>query len=272
MSKRSPRLLFAYTQLKMGCAGSICASAASPSFYYTSLPQIDRVYKDVRRLVSLMRKESAHLEVAYDTFITVSGTFAHPAAQKVGLGLVAVLVAVLEELKLTPPLALGTHFPGLLVDEDRLKTAEVARAWGVWVKLAAETRITLDYLQANLLRALDCASSPNKIKEMISQLGQSPDIRLIDIRKLEKITASNSAILLEAAENFHRTIQRIRDIACSSIAVLTALAGALDLQRRLQALSVRAERAGWRDPAEIVREMKEELLDFLDLCTKQSEF
>lgn len=256
----------------MGCAGSICASSASSSFYYTSLPQIDRIYKDARRLISYMRKESAHLEVAYDTFITASGTNAYPDAQKVGLGLLAVLIAVQEELKLVPPLALGPHFPGLLVDAARLRTAEVARAWGVWVKLAAETRITLDYLQTNLSKALECAASPLLIKQLISQLGQSPDIRLIDIRKLEKVTAANSVILLEAAENFHRTIQRIRDIASSSISVISALAGTLDLQRRLHALSVKADKEGWRDPAAIVRELNEELLDMLDLCTKQGCF
>lgn len=250
----------------MGCAGSICTSSASPPFYYTSLPQIDRVYKEARRLISLMRKESAHLEVAYDTFITASGTGAYPAAQKVGIGLLAVLVSVIEELQMVPPLPLGPHFPGLLVDVGRIKTKEVARAWETWVKLSTETRISLDYLQTNLSKALECAATPKLIQDLISQLSSSPDIRLIDIRKLEKVTAANSVILLEAAENFHRAIQRIRDICESAISVFSALTGSLDLQRRLQAMSVKAGKEGWKDPGEIVREMKEELMAVMEIC------
>lgn len=215
-------------------------------------------------MLSVLRKESAHLEVAYDSFITASGSSASP--RKVGFGLLVVLIAVTAELEMKPPFPIGAHFPGLLIHLESVKSEDVVRAWSVWLQLVTETKIMLDYLHGNLGKALECAKTPQLVESMIAALGQSPDIRPIDLRKLSKVTSANRAVLCEAADNFHRTIQRVRDIVYESITVLYSLYNSLDLQRKLQAVSLKARQSGLIDPESIVRELGGDVRELLTLC------
>ena len=241
----------------------MCANQGGSAFYYTTNPKIDKLYKDVRRTMTVLRKESCHLDVAYDTFLTATYPLP-PDPYSISFGLLSLLVTVIHDQKLRPPLPLGKHLPGLVVDPRAVRTVEVSRAWGVWLNLSTEIRISLGYLFENLEKVIECAKTPTQIESIISELGASPDIRLIDLRKLQRVSEINKPLLLEAADSLHRTIGKVKEVAFQTTSVLSSLGESKDLQKQLCEISLKAGQRGLKDPGDVAKEMSEDLQRLLE--------
>ena len=223
---------------------------------YTSNSHIDHLYQEVRETIILLRREGGHLEVAYDTFITVTGRPQQPLG--VACGLVAVLATVAMDRR-WKTLPIEDRYPGVSIKGEDLATLEVRRAWDMWCKLSREIDLSLEYLEANMPQANHCACVPVLVERAIAELSATPDIRAIDLRKLQRVAEANKSVILEAADGLHRAVKKVRDVANQSMAVLVGLREREDLQRQLLSISARALSNSLFDPAELYHHYESEI-------------
>lgn len=229
----------------MGCNTS---SAEPKGFLYTNYRRIDTIYEEAREVCEQLTRESGPLIVALDTFLTVIGSPAPP--YPLSCGLFALFIPLIHDLQLQSPLPLQDSFPGLTVLNYKITSIALLRAWEVWVRLSKEIGFALDYLTASLPRVIDSGFIPFRIDREIAGLSINPDIRPIDLRKLRKVTESNSRFLFLSCEELHKTVARVRSAALETIEVVEALKRDTALQTEVVALG----RAGDTDPGEVWRQ------------------
>lgn len=233
----------------MGCQSSIVKLKPNGSFIPTSNPEIDDLYKELDEAISQLNRQGGPMVVAIDTFVTVTGGSKYSAST--AHGLVATLIVTLAELPQESQLVLMNQYPGLIVDIDRLAHIESLRAWELWRNLSYELLKAIADLDSYLSHALRCAEIPDSISKALTRLSHDSEIRVIDLRKLNIILEANRPVLLEAADSFHRSIEKVVQIVEESLAVLEGLR-VEEMRRALLELCNEAALARIYDPQRIM--------------------
>ena len=241
----------------MGCSAS---DAAPKAFLYTSNQRIDEMYASATETIELLRRESGPLIVSLDSFLAVTGSPTPPFS--VSCALLSLLIPLVHDLHLSPPLPLRPYFPGLEFLQYKVTALSLLRAWEVWIKLSKEISFSLDYLQKSLPRAVESGFIPFLVEREVTGLSLEPDIRAIDLRKLRKAIDQNSLVLLASAEDLHNTIKRVKTAALEAISVLEALASKAELQHRVVELALEA----CKDPADVWDRQENEIRDLARSC------
>lgn len=155
------------------------------------------------------------LEVAIDRFFAVCGRDVDEGFSEC---LLALVLALLSHIK-SGDFVMSSEPQGMKIRPAGLPEPLLVQ-FDSWCLLAGELQYTLKDLTDKTVTLMDCAATSHQLNLALTQLINSDDLRVVDIRKAVVVLEKNEEIIRSAAELLHLNVRRAKQYSAQTGLVL----------------------------------------------------